>query len=488
MRRVPGGNMSRRLSALMVAAATLLVILPGGVAAGSLIREVQTRTSLYCEPLSGPSGTVALYLEADDQWGTFGDLAIWTGTVDGPPQIITSNGSFTITASGATASFDLVEFEPSENPEEPPFGDPAGSATLTATFEPAGQAEEFSYTDRQGNIVAHVDVVSQTYTVTGTLDVDLLDGPDGTYDLGSCSARSETMTVSRSNPNAFVNSGAQIGLRCEWITDDGVVTLFAATDSFGGFSDVYIDLGGMEVFGFAEPVLTSTLFDATYDLMDPETGEPITGASATATATLTRTSERVNDRDAFGNSKFRATGWALSVDGTLTIDIAGDTTALVMDDASCDAEDVRVQEITTSPGGPRLKNDAPAGALPLQPGTTVEVRTGGTADEPEAPCLTGDGEIHEVPFGHTAWWTFSGTGDPVTIDTAGSDFDTVVAVYTLEDGDFQLVGCVDDVFDPDTGEGTVQASITIDTVEGETYYVQAGGFAESAGTLRLHLE
>jgi hypothetical protein len=481
--------MSRRLSALIVAAAMLLVVLPGGVAAGSLIREVHTRTSLFCEALSGPSGTVSLYLESDDQWGTFGDLAIWTGVVDGPPQIITSNSLVTITTSGATASFDLVEYRQSESPEDPPFGDPAGSATLTATFEPAGEPEEFSYTDRHGNTVAHVDVVSQTYTVTGTLEVDLLDGPDGTYDLGSCSATSETMTVSRSNPNASVSSGSHISLRCEWITPDGMVTLSAATDPFGAWSDVFITHDGVEVFGFDEPVLTSTVFDAAYDLMEPETGEPITGASATASATLARTSQRVNERGTFGNAKFRAIGWVLSVDGSLTFDIAGDTTTLVMDDTSCDAEDVHVQEIVTSPGGPRLKNDAPAGAVPLSPGTTVEVRTGGTADEPEAPCVIEDGDhAHDIPLGHTAWWTFTGTGDSVTIDTAGSDFDTVVAVYTLEEGDFQLVGCVDDVFDPETGEGSLQASITIDTVEGETYYVQAGGFGGSTGTLRLHLE
>jgi hypothetical protein len=298
-----------------------------------------------------------------------------------------------------------------------------------------------------------------------------------------------TITVTQSNPNASVFSSRQVELHCEWLTDDGFVTLSASGDSFGSFSDVFIDLGDVQLAGFGEPVLTSSSFNATYEMFNPETGEPIPGASATASATIARTSERVSVHESFGNAKFRATGWMLSVNGSLTVQAGGDTTTLVMDDTSCDGQDVRVKQILTRPSGPKLKNDAPAGALPLQPGTTVEVRTGGTAAQPEAPCLVEDGDHSaQVPISHTAWWTFTGTGDPMTVDTAGSMFDTVVAVYTRVDGELVSVGCVDDVFDPETGEGTVEARMTFDTVEGQTYYVQAGGFGGSTGTLRLRLE
>jgi hypothetical protein len=94
----------------------------------------------------------------------------------------------------------------------------------------------------------------------------------------------------------------------------------------------------------------------------------------------------------------------------------------------------------------------------------------------------------QLPFAHTAWWTFTGTGGDVTIDTAGSDFDTIVAVYVSEGGSFAQVGCVDDVFDPETGEGSFQASITVATEAAQTYFIQAGGFGDSAGTLRLRIE
>jgi hypothetical protein len=41
---------------------------------------------------------------------------------------------------------------------------------------------------------------------------------------------------------------------------------------------------------------------------------------------------------------------------------------------------------------------------------------------------------------------------------------------------------VDDVFDPDF---SLQARVTIDTTAGVTYYVQAGGFGGSTGSLQL---
>ena len=99
-----------------------------------------------------------------------------------------------------------------------------------------------------------------------------------------------------------------------------------------------------------------------------------------------------------------------------------------------------------------------------------------------------DGEVEALPFAHTAWWTFTGTGGDVTVDSAGSDFDTIIGVYVRDGDAFEQVGCVDDVFDPDTEEGSLQSRVTVATIAGQTYYIQAGGFGDSAGTLRLRLE
>ena len=65
---------------------------------------------------------------------------------------------------------------------------------------------------------------------------------------------------------------------------------------------------------------------------------------------------------------------------------------------------------------------------PPRPGDRFNVATGGAALEPEEPTVTcPEGEFDRM--GRTVWYTIEGTGGPVTIDTAGSNFDTLIAVY-----------------------------------------------------------
>src|SRR4051812_15519328 len=59
---------------------------------------------------------------------------------------------------------------------------------------------------------------------------------------------------------------------------------------------------------------------------------------------------------------------------------------------------------------------------------------------------------------HTAWWRFNGTGQSVTLTTAASDFDTVLAVYDAPTGipiAGNRVDCNDD--DPSPLAGTTSA-------------------------------
>ena len=90
-------------------------------------------------------------------------------------------------------------------------------------------------------------------------------------------------------------------------------------------------------------------------------------------------------------------------------------------------------------------------------------------------------------MGHTVWFRVQGTGSEVTVDTAGSDYDTVAAAYVSDGaGGFTEVACVDDVpLDP-FGR-TLQAAITFPTEIGTTYYVQIGGFPDDLtyGNLRV---
>jgi len=483
----------RRVFGLLAAAALLAATIPATAVAGRPTIETDSSTSLYCDQLTGDVGSVSLYVELNERFGAYANLAIWGPGVDplnDPPSIISSDATVDSDGTSVMVAFDLVDFMVPPGAEEPPFGDPAGSATLSATLTPDGPAEDFSDKFHDGNRVVRIEGMSQALSVSGTLAIALLAGTEDSLDLGDCVAQTSTFTYTSTNPNASVYGSRQLSLSCGWETSDGFVELFAGSDRGGAFSDLYVQQGEDVFFGFAEPTFSGSSFQAEYAIFANESGDPV--GSATADATLDRTGGRVNEHDRVGGFKFIANGWILGVSGMLELSLPSGDTTLEMDAASCSAQDVHVQQIQTTPGGPRLKNDMPSGALPLSLGQTVTVRTGGTAAEPEAPCTaTFDGpdgpESFDLPITNTAWWTFSGTGGSVTLDTAGSDFDTIIGVYLPSDGGFEQVGCVDDVFvEPDFG--SLQAAITVDTTADQTYYVQVGGFGGSVGRLVLTLQ
>lgn len=132
-----------------------------------------------------------------------------------------------------------------------------------------------------------------------------------------------------------------------------------------------------------------------------------------------------------------------------------------------------------APDLPVLANDAPSLAHQIAPGDTFETDTVGAASEPEHACI--DPERGPTYLGKTAWWSFAGTGEPVTIDTAGSSFDTVIGVYREVDH-LEPIGCVDDVLD------SLQARISVETEAGRRYVVQVGGYAGDSGLIVISLD
>jgi len=92
-------------------------------------------------------------------------------------------------------------------------------------------------------------------------------------------------------------------------------------------------------------------------------------------------------------------------------------------------------------------------------------------------------------IGRTVWYSFYlSTLTPVVIDTSGSDFDTVIAVYRVPDdysyndppaaSDLELLACEDD--------GASPASLTfpVEQQYGE-YYIQVGGASGASGRMQL---
>jgi hypothetical protein len=75
-----------------------------------------------------------------------------------------------------------------------------------------------------------------------------------------------------------------------------------------------------------------------------------------------------------------------------------------------------------------------------------------------------------VRIARTAWFSVAGTGEQVTVSTAGSSFDTAMFVYSGSPAG-AMVTCSDD--GPDTG---ISASASFNTSPGVGYLIQAGSF------------
>ena len=109
------------------------------------------------------------------------------------------------------------------------------------------------------------------------------------------------------------------------------------------------------------------------------------------------------------------------------------------------------EDATINPSGEALTaNDGRPGAF----GCTSE----GTAED-------GGNQLTK-----TVWWKFVGDGQPLTVSTTLSDFDTIVAVYTEGSGGLLFQGCNDDAADDVLG-----SELVLDTQPGVTYFIQAGG-------------
>lgn len=468
------------LSGGVALAAAVLLVAP--VSAAPAQRVSDTEHIMFCEELTGADGTAFLVIGESEQFGSFADAAYWPPNAPPPndPAWVAMTADADFDGTTVTATILMVEYVPS--PDEPPFGDPVGNAVVEATLTPDGEPMPYRFGDSFGNQLTRREGTVQAFTVEGSLTM-----PDGaTFYLSSCVAFSDTYTQFSNAPAAFVSHFSSFDLNCGWETDDGFVSLFATAGEFGGFTELFIVDGEDAYFGFpsSDLTLTTQAFASSYDIVSAdEGGDPV--GSATASATLTE-GDRVNERFMDGPFKLHVVGQEYLVDGSLSLTLDGTTTVFPMDEMSCFAADARVMEqfsLRQGPKGRPLVNDAPEDALPIAIGETITVRsTGGTALEPEAPCVMSfpDGDF-DVPLGHTAWWTFTGTGSDVTVDTAGSTFDTIVGVYVEDSGSLAQMGCNDD-------DESLQARLTVSTEAGVTYYVQVGGFGGQAGSLVLTVE
>lgn len=115
-------------------------------------------------------------------------------------------------------------------------------------------------------------------------------------------------------------------------------------------------------------------------------------------------------------------------------------------------------------------NDDIAGAKPV---TAIPYSDSVSVSE----ATTQAGEVVETcaPFANTVWYAVTlGSDRDVRVDTAGSNYDTALAVWVGSEFDTAtLIACNDDTFDG------LQSALTFPAIAGTTYFVQVGAFFEA---------
>ncbi len=110
--------------------------------------------------------------------------------------------------------------------------------------------------------------------------------------------------------------------------------------------------------------------------------------------------------------------------------------------------------------------------------TYTEKTSGATtaADDPNLECVSGQRY-------HSVWYRITPlVNSRLTIDTFGSQYDTVLAVWTGKRGALHSVGCNDD------SDGQSQSRLAVDVRAGTVYYIEIVGFSvESYGNLTFNV-
>jgi hypothetical protein len=338
----------RRVLGLVAVIAIVTAIAPATVAAAAPDKYSGAQTGIMCD-LDGEVGNVGIFAQLGDDGSGYADVLVWAPDAepDAEPAIVTAWSTTAFDGTTLEVSFDLMRPLTDEAPDPVPVG----TASLRATLAPNGPAEDFGGKDgRDGNRSFRVSSTLQLLSVDGILSIDLLDGHSESLDLDGCGASTHTVTSFVTNPNAWIYGGEQVFINCEWSDERGTTSVFAVADESGVLGQVVSIRGDRVLLGMASPVLTATAYAGTYDLVDV-TGTGDVVGTASATASLSGSGERITDVEWVDPHRFSVLGERLSVAGTMTIDVDGSSQRFTMDDSACRAGDVRIQVMEKMPRG-----------------------------------------------------------------------------------------------------------------------------------------
>jgi hypothetical protein len=471
--------MRRGLTAL-VGAGLLLASVPGTVGAAKVTRYTDQGVGVSCEG-AVDGGFVSSFVEHGLQFGGNGFVDLWldpaipfedpqtaAGSTDTDVDHTAAADNVTVTASWALTDVD---------------GNPLGDGSMTANMVRVGDPHPEG-PQPKSNHHSRTSVINQD--LEGIATFELL---GVTYEV-PCTGTVSDISVNEANPTSFVSTNAGVQVDCIWIDGDAFTEFFAIDDGFGFFAQAFLFTSDGELDSIASTgSIDASAVNVALDLVDFNSGDT---ATATAAATFALLGDPVTSFLRQQNSQGKSVEQAMTVDGSFDV---SDGRSYVMDTEHCLAESFANRSMFSQPKGPKVGappiNDTPDGALAFKLGSRLNTSTTSTALEPEVEDFSACPQGVSDSFGHTLWYTFTGTGQPVTMDTSGSGFDTVIKAFTRDGDEFSVVGCEDDVTFQPIGT-SFQAVLTIDTELGVTYYVEAGGFRRffqpelvQSGRLRL---
>jgi hypothetical protein len=472
----------RRLLASLAIFGLLAMLVPA-VSAGQAAKYEIHSTGIGCDGLEGPGGTVFFGVSVDETFGPDGYLDLWVGEpFEGPPDLTRDYDlpvDGTADATSLHASIPLVDAA----------GDPAGDAVVDAVLEPAGDpypGDSF----RDGNRVYRSSGTYQPLVVSGTLTI----GADS-WDLGAaCYGDRTDLRVFENAPNSYAARYQDRYGSCDLTDGANTGNVFFSFDHDTVYADFYLwDGPASPLAAYGDGALVGGAGTIALSFYDPDTGDP-TDTTGSVTVAFQRTGDRYSYTVKNSTIFETDSGELLDVSGLLAVD-GGPSFSL----DQCIAFDGSTKTVATNPRGPKPGGKAPANDLPtnattLSIGSRTTIATKGASPDAESPyeCLAyedEDGSTFYVPVGNTVWYKIQGTGETVTVDTAGSDFDTVAAVYTSDGsgGWTPVPGACDDDVALDPIGFSLQAAVSFPTDAGTWYYIQIGGYPQSFpyGTLKV---
>jgi hypothetical protein len=472
------------IRAAVALASSIALLMPAAAGAGQASKSTDHFVEFFCQPATNAAGgTLFISVTVSDAFGVSAGVDYFEPGVlpfKDPSTLTTDfNGTPTATVTGGTLTAAI--------PVVDALGNPVGAASINATLVTGGSPQPIGDRFRDGNRWFRSSGTLLPLSVGGS--IGLPGGLTFPIDNVGCAADETTISFFGTNPASYTSRFSSRSIGCA--LDDGAgatgflfldVDAAHTTVSGDAFVDPDLDafVGGTLVNGSLSTSLT----------FDSGSG---TGATGSLDLSLAATGQPFSYTLRGGTQLTRVTGTIYDVSGTLSV-----TGGPTFDLGACILSDSTRKQILSpthiaAGGGKPPVNDLPSGAVAVRPGSNLAIQTKNASLTMEAPfdCLTfidDNGVEQPLPVIKTVWFKLTGTGAAVALDTAGSGFDTVIAVYTAGAGTYVPVPgtCDDDVPLQPVGR-TLQAATTFTAASGTTYFIQVGGFPDDLNWGSLHL-